>query len=345
MKSRTKISWADFTLNPWEGCTKVSAGCRYCYAEARNNRYTGGANWGPGAPRRKSVSALTEVATINRRFGPQGDLMMMEVIETGERWINGKETPETSGASKIVKPQVFSLSLGDILDPEVDPAWLAEWMIAVGRATNLEFLLLTKRPELYYDRIAAALATIPMDHPGHHALTETAYKALPHIAWGTSVEDEKTNSRIDSLAAIPAARRFVSCEPLLGNPELWQRFTNHPWKIHLVISGGESGVQARPMHPAWIEAIERDCSAMEIPHHFKQWGTWAPAGMVSLDDNQRNPGNRLWFGTNGQIGMPANAESPGFPFVSMHRTPSKLHVAPLIGGSKIQQPRLTFPKP
>jgi protein gp37 len=65
MKSRTKISWADFTINPWEGCTKVSAGCKFCYAENRNQRYAAGANWGPGAPRRKGIHAIAEIATLN----------------------------------------------------------------------------------------------------------------------------------------------------------------------------------------------------------------------------------------------------------------------------------------
>ena len=54
MGDETRIEWADKTFNPWEGCQKVGPGCDNCYAEARNHRFSGGENWGPGAPRRRT---------------------------------------------------------------------------------------------------------------------------------------------------------------------------------------------------------------------------------------------------------------------------------------------------
>ena len=68
--------------------------------------------------------------------------------------------------------------------------------------------------------------------------------------------------------------RFLSCEPLLedlGKLDL----TNINW----VIVGGESGVQARPMHPSWVKSIRDQSDANGIPFFFKQWGTWGEDGI------------------------------------------------------------------
>ena len=67
MSEQTKIQWADSTINWWEGCTKVSDGCKHCYAEARDKRFTGGKLWGVGAPRRKSKSAVKDALAYNRK--------------------------------------------------------------------------------------------------------------------------------------------------------------------------------------------------------------------------------------------------------------------------------------
>ncbi len=351
MKARTKISWSDFTLNPWEGCTKVSAGCRFCYAENRNQRYAAGVNWGAGAPRRKSLHAVADLATINRRFGPGGDLRLLEDNETFERWIDGKEPapqgtitpPHVVDTCRCVKPQVFSLSLGDILDPEIPADWLAEWLCAIAAAPHLEFLLLTKRPELFWKRMDAAWLTATTDAQ-QTAVAAVFNTGLPNVAWGTSVEDAVNRPRVLGLSEIPAAARFISCEPLLGDPQLWKSLTEiETGKINLVITGGESGTQARAMHPAWLDSIQRDCEEFEIPHHFKQWGTWAPAATVTQDDNQANPGNQLWLLQDGTVEA-AGSETRAASAVLMHRAASKTAVKPLIKGIT-QQPRLVFPKP
>ncbi|MDZ7735913.1 MAG: DUF5131 family protein [Gammaproteobacteria bacterium] len=44
-----------------------------------------------------------------------------------------------------------------------------------------------------------------------------------------------------------------------------------------VITGGESGPQVRPMHPAWVRSLRDQCVAAGVPFFFKQWGEWAPA--------------------------------------------------------------------
>lgn len=123
MGESTKIAWTGpggKTFNPWEGCTKVSDACDFCYAEARNKRFSGGANWGPGAPRR-----LTSQHNRNNPFR-----WNRQAAERGERY------------------GVFCGSLCDWADAEVDPAWRAELFDTIEATPNLEWLLLSKRHAL-----------------------------------------------------------------------------------------------------------------------------------------------------------------------------------------------------
>lgn len=89
----------------------------------------------------------------------------------------------------------------------------------------------------------------------------------PNIWMGVSVEDERVLHRIDDLKTVPAAVRFLSCEPLLSPLD------NLPLKgIHWVIVGGESGHGARPIRVEWVKSIFRQCRTAEVPFFFKQWG-------------------------------------------------------------------------
>jgi protein gp37 len=88
-----------------------------------------------------------------------------------------------------------------------------------------------------------------------------------NIWMGVSVEDERVLHRIVDLKAVPAAVRFLSCEPLIGPLD------NLPLEgIHWVIVGGESGPGARPMKREWVVSIHRQCKTAEVPFFFKQWG-------------------------------------------------------------------------
>jgi len=90
----------------------------------------------------------------------------------------------------------------------------------------------------------------------------------PHIWWGVSVEDKRYGvPRIAHLQATPAQVRFLSLEPLLEDV---CPLDLHG--IHWVIVGGESGIGARPMQQAWVEAILQQCETAQIPFFFKQWG-------------------------------------------------------------------------
>jgi protein gp37 len=101
----------------------------------------------------------------------------------------------------------------------------------------------------------------------------------PNVWMGVSVESSKYRFRLDHLRQVDAAVRFVSAEPLLGPLEGLDLEG-----IHWLIAGGESGPRARPMDPEWVVDLRDQCSAVDVPFFFKQWGGRTPkAGGRELD--------------------------------------------------------------
>lgn len=222
----TDIEWTNETFNPWWGCTAVSPGCAHCYAEAfalRGVGIEGGpVRWGRGAVRRRTSEKYWKAPLAwNARAGRRG-----------------------------VRLKVFCASMADVFDVEVEPSWRVDLWDLVRRCRNLDWQILTKRPE-------NIRAMLPPDWG----------EGWPHVWLGTSVEDQiRANTRIPVLAAIPAAVRFLSAEPLLGPVTLDLR------GISWVICGGESGRSARPLDPAWALSVRDQCVANKVPFFFKQWG-------------------------------------------------------------------------
>jgi len=105
----------------------------------------------------------------------------------------------------------------------------------------------------------------------------------PNLWIGVSIEDRRAMGRIDDLRCVPAAVRFLSCEPLTGDVG-----TLNLEDIHWVIVGGESGPNARPMDPTWAESIRDQCTNANVPFFFKQWGGRTPKA------NGRTLAGRLW---------------------------------------------------
>lgn len=254
MAETTPIEWTDRTWSPWEGCTKVGPGCDHCYAEAMNRWLRGGENWGPGAPRREFSE---------------------EHWKKLERW---NAQAEKKGKREKVFP-----SICDPFDNEVRPELRARHWAAMMMTPWLDHLILTKRIG-NAERMLAA--------PGMPNVV------LPNVWIGaTVVNQEEADRDIPKLLATPARVRFLSVEPMLGPIDLHlemtsvadrlrvasevaqfglaRRQTRSDW-LHWVICGGESGRQARPMHPDWPSDLERQCRIAGVPFLFKQWGEWAP---------------------------------------------------------------------
>jgi protein gp37 len=283
----SKIEWCDHTFNPWEGCTKVSPGCANCYAEARNKRWAGGANWGPGAPRRRTSEANWRQPLKWDRLGREQVICLTcDTWHTSVNWLaigrNGHPNTATCKKCGSVqpmvcrRPRVFCASLADWLDDEVPIEWLADLLDLIGRTPNLDWLPLTKRPENWRARMEE-ICEIDGDSIAWSWLRGNA----PDNVWiGTTVENQKrADERIPELLKIPARVRFLSCEPLLGsvNLGLLRSPAGGRGYIDWVICGGESGPKARPMHPDWARSLRDQCQAAGVPFLFKQWGEWLPA--------------------------------------------------------------------
>lgn len=139
----------------------------------------------------------------------------------------------------------------------------------IDQTPNLDWLLLTKRPE----NIAAMMPQAGFPSAG---VPGTLGRYLvPNNVWlGTTVENQATaDERIPHLLRVPAKVRFLSCEPLLGQvilPDEFLRLGKQAWAI----AGGESGPHARPSHPDWFRSLQRQCTAAGVPYFHKQNGEW-----------------------------------------------------------------------
>lgn len=298
MSEKTNIEWATSTGNPWLGCTKVSPGCKNCYAaELDANRFskTMGAgtkekpesHWGKGAPRvrtkafwKDAVKWNREAEDANRNHADQYD----------------NETMAYDGAAfyPLPRPRIFP-SLCDIWDTEVPIELLADYLQLVFSTPNLDHLILTKRPEHCLGRL-------------FQARDKCFYGARPWVqAWldgnppsnvwiGTSVEDQKrADERIPLLLKIPAKVRFLSVEPLLEKVNIMKplleskfdyckgvdiagvrdRVNSLPW-IHWVIGGGESGKDRRDPGVEPLIFLAKQCVEAGIPFFCKQDSAFKP---------------------------------------------------------------------
>jgi len=296
MSEQSNIAWTDSTHNFWRGCTKVSPGCQHCYAEGLVTARLGG-EWGPGKPRVRSKDFDAPLRWNKKPWVCDGCGKEYS-REHGATWCACPTCRMLHDPMKSVplrRRRVFSLSLGDWLDPEVPIEWLADMLDVIRRCPNLDWLLCTKRPELWKQRLLWVNGKFAHDGDLEHYETcpkmQTAFwiadwlagKPPGNVMLLASVENqEMADKRIPELLKIPAWRRGLSCEPLLGPLDLCSgnlcsgnfkhgdtAIENLDW----VIVGGESGPKARPCHVDWIRSIRDQCRAAGVPCFVKQLGS------------------------------------------------------------------------
>ena len=242
---RTQIEWADYTLNFWWGCTKVSPACEHCYAEVISKVFSKGrATWGRGGARWLQWEGATQ--------------KLWKIVRAAKR--------------EGVRPRVFVNSMSDTFEENaLLDVTRCMALVATEEVKSVDFLLLTKRPENVRKMVPPAWLE----------------KWPAHVWIGTTVEDQAAaEERIPHLLCVPAAVRFLSCEPLLGPLDIEEALEDvcdggyvlGSGPIHWVICGGESGGGARPMHPDWARSLRDQCAATNVPFFFKQWGEWLPLG-------------------------------------------------------------------
>lgn len=264
MSEGTKIEWATHTFNPWTGCFPVSPGCLHCYMMALLKRFGK-----DGRKRtRTSESYWKQAARWNREASKFAEAAL------------GYGT--SVGMHDAARQRVFP-SLCDWLDDEVPIEWLADFLKLIHDTPNLDWLLLTKRPENFFTRMAAVVShnnkkpfTGDLKADWDHVSPWTAGRNIPRNVWiGASVEDQKrADERIPELLKIPAAVRFLSVEPLLGPVDLSTSEKGDVMApVDWVIVGGESGPGARPCNVEWIRDIVRQCKAAGVPCFVKQLGS------------------------------------------------------------------------
>jgi protein gp37 len=174
--------------------------------------------------------------------------------------------------------RVFSLSLGDWLDPEVPVEWLADMLDVIRRCPELDFQLLTKRPEFWKARIVAAIQwrqfhDKELDGSYHMLKSWLEHIPPPNIWLGVSVENqEAADRRIPELLRIPAKVRFLSVEPLLEPVDLSNGLglMGAPGDVDWVIVGGESGRNRRDCGVEAIVSVAEQCRAAGVPVFVKQ---------------------------------------------------------------------------
>ena len=161
------------------------------------------------------------------------------------------------------KPRrVFVSSMGDLFHKDVPMGHILDVLTCATACDQHTFIFLTKRPR----RMKEAFEE-------YKSYLRVSIRALKNIWLGVSVENQKAaDERIPVLLQTPTAVRFISCEPLLGPVDLSPYISKLDW----IISGGESGPSARPMHPDWARSIRDQCLRTWTPFFFKQWGAWTP---------------------------------------------------------------------
>lgn len=241
MGELTGIAWTDSTMNWWEGCTKVGPGCDHCYAEARDHRFTGGAHWGPGAPRR---------------------LMSQHTRNNPSRW---QRDAAAFMAEHGHPRRVFASSLADVFDNEVPDEWRAAAFTSMEATPDLRWQICTKRvsnvakmiPFTWYDGGASAW-------PRNVGLLITVV---------TPAEIARDVPRLLELK-----RRFgipwvgLSIEPMIAPVADALRQLEHFAHVDWAIFGGESGTHARDCHVAWIIDGVRACDDHGVKVFVKQLG-------------------------------------------------------------------------
>lgn len=324
----TNIEWADRVWNPITGCSKVSQGCKFCYAEVMAKRTFG---------------RLYPPVYI----GPGCD-------EPADEWRARRFTDVQTHADRLDAPlrwrkpsRIFVNSMSDLFHEDVPDAFIDKVFAVMALAPMHTFLVLTKRPErmrVYLSdqrdlKVWNSAWNVCEWFPEAQQNTRHAVEAvaryrdpkheerwpLPNVWLGVSVEDQATaDARIPLLLQTPAAVRWVSAEPLLGpvdlsesmeGYELGQQYLDAKARGDVVealrlirhgepgidwcVVGGESGPKARSCDVPWVRSVVEQCQSASVPVFVKQLGRWPVAYRNENEHGGRGWG-RLFHDSHGQ---------------------------------------------
>ncbi len=251
--SDTTIEWTNKTWNPVRGCSKVSEGCRNCYAISVAARFNG-----PGQP-------YEGLAT-----------------RSPARWTGKVQFVESHLRDPLrwKKPSfVFVNSMSDLFHEEIPDEWIDRVFAVMAIASRHTFQVLTKRSGRMANYMRRLSRSYDRLETGARSVGYTLrFQNIPMVPWpipnvwlGVSVENQAAaDERIPLLLQTATVVRFLSCEPLLGPLDLGFGLSYVEW----VIAGGESGPKARPCDEAWLRSLRDQCRTAGVPYFLKQLGGW-----------------------------------------------------------------------
>ncbi|MHB1065621.1 MAG: DUF5131 family protein [Georgenia sp.] len=309
------IAWTDATWNPIRGCTRVSEGCRNCYAEGVAARFSGPGLAYEGLVRRTSA---------------------------GPRWTGAITVVDDHMADPLrwTRPRrIFVNSMSDLFHEKLSDEQIARVFAVMYLAHQHTFQVLTKRatrmrevltsPRFYrlvLDHADAFRQDFPRKHGGIVGISDPTKFPHANVWLGVSVENQQAaEERIPHLLETPAALRWLSCEPLIGPLDLslarWLHSglpVNARAGIDWTVIGGESGPSARPFDLDWARDLVRQCRGSGVRPFVKQLGAVPCVSVERWRDpnsfeNRMQPDPRRDTAPPGTVRMWLKAKAGGDP--------------------------------
>lgn len=241
----TKISWADFTFNPWWGCQKVSPGCDHCYAESLDRR-TGGDHWGPHAERR-TMSAKYWLAPL--------------------KW---NDAAKAAGRPAFV----FCASMADVMDNKAPEGERERLFKLIDRTPWLVWLLLTKRPENFERFLPAEWDIAPRPNVWLGVTAEDQERANYRVSilLKTSAV-RRFVSYEPALGPVDFTRIPLTSYGKTVEVNALRRVSVFAPSLDWIIAGCESAPGKRPGRAAedeWFLSVMEQCDAAGVAFWLKQ---------------------------------------------------------------------------
>lgn len=293
MGQATSIEWTDATWNPVRGCSRISEGCRNCYAERVAARYSDPGPFATFAERKYTYK--TDGSKVNWEPRWTGKVELIEKhLADPLKWRKAK--------------RIFVNSMSDLFHENLPDEAIDRVFAVMALCPQHTFQILTKRADRmrqYVDRLAKSIVHLEGQARSmgctfkFHGLDGREHSILPwpipNVWLGVSVENQQAaDERIPRLLQTPAAIRFVSYEPALGLVDfenIRQQLQGESLvtfsalhetdalnkgrarsALDWIIVGGESGPGSRPFDIRWARDTIAQCKAAGVACFVKQLG-------------------------------------------------------------------------
>lgn len=267
----TKIEWTRETWNPIIGCTKISEGCKNCYAEKFAYRLSHNP---------KTMDNYVHVIDLSTKKWSNKTQLVKSSLTKPLKWKKSK--------------MIFVCSMGDLFHDSVPFGWINYVFTVMSYCDRHIYQILTKRPQRILDFYSWKWEKIKKLTQNNDYIP---WRPKNNVWIGVTAENqEMADQRIPILLQIPTKVRFVSCEPLLEEILLKQQWKNYleGWdteigcrsdingypepcpeqiqtnKINWVIAGPETGYGKRPCKKEWIESLYEQCKSANVPFFDKK---------------------------------------------------------------------------